>query len=407
VIEGSSSSPHLVTSTYFGIFSPKKTAYDVDIAASGKVYNLLPSYRLDQGQKRGSINLLITGEESTIKDLDMYMWSFKSFAVKTVETSEGSLDANLWVDGENITGTVKNRLSYPITNAYIAYRGNALSLGTINPGKEAGFTLPLEGSRVFDLPNAIPDFAYPREGEISDIGRYKRDGLLNRMTNIVFEERGRAPLLIGLVNWTTGIGVADETPVNDSQYIFLYRMPFFMPSSGNVSINWGMAEKRVTEPLYTETLRVNPDGGVEIDEGSYIVVLELPVVLTGKEEVDIKKAELRIPPPAPFTSSQINFSIFNWRKGEWENIAAFSYQGSYQGGPARAEKVMSPRRLEEKTITLDAPDDYIMFPMGALKIKVEVVRGKLEGTAAPGPSGIYVPPPDIKAELSIAGDRGD
>ncbi len=412
VIEGSSSSPYLATSTYFGIFSPRKTAYDIDIAARGKVYNLLPSYRPDWGQTRGSMNLLITGDTgggSTIKDLDMYMWSFKSFAVKTVEATEGFLDADLRVEGGNITGTVKNRFSYPITNAYIAYRGNALSLGTINPGREAGFTLPLEESKVFDLSYPIPDYANSRADGISDLGRYKRDGLLSRMTNIVLEERGKAPLLIGLVNWTTGIDVADETPVKDSQYIFLYHLPFFMPSTGNVSINWGTAEKRVAEAHYTETLQVNSDGGVEIDEGSYKEIMELPVVLTGKEKVEVKKAWLRIPSSAPFTSSQINFSIFNWRKQEWEDIAAFSYQD--QSPSASVEMMVPPRPLGEKTITLDAPDDYIMFPMGVLKIKVEVVRGKEEETAAPKPprpsSRIYVPPPDIKAELSITGDSSD
>ncbi len=142
-----------------GLFSPRRSSYDIDLAGDGLV-SAIPNPGTDYSgrggdtQGAGSVQFVETPAGASLPNTPVNMWAMRAFDAQSTIDLGGTIDASL-SDRTGLTGTIINRTPDTLTDCAVYYQGRWVFLGSLAPG--VTLTVPGVGvSRVqtgeFSLP---------------------------------------------------------------------------------------------------------------------------------------------------------------------------------------------------------------------------------------------------------------
>ncbi|MDQ2800035.1 MAG: hypothetical protein M3Y13_10365, partial [Armatimonadota bacterium] len=130
-----------------GLFSPRRTNYDVSLADPNAL-SAIPNAREDdyanRYQRRGSnlensygqTRFVQAGQGATLHDVSVNMWAMRAFDVQTTTDLGGTIDAALTDAGPplGVHGTIANHTSHALSECALLCNGQWQSLGDLPPG---------------------------------------------------------------------------------------------------------------------------------------------------------------------------------------------------------------------------------------------------------------------------------
>ena len=132
--------------SYAGLFSPRKTGYEIQLAqgdpTKGETANaLLSEPRTD----RATPGMLVLEDETQqIRDFAVDMWAMRVLKTESVVRLGGGFHAQLSRRGNALSGSVRNGTPYALTDCRILARDEIIQGGDL----AAGATLPFKSSRT-------------------------------------------------------------------------------------------------------------------------------------------------------------------------------------------------------------------------------------------------------------------
>ena len=137
---GASAAPNLM---YVGLFSPRKTGYDVQLAADdapskADADSTLLSEPRSNHPTAGT--RILEGDVEKIDDFAVDMWSMRVLKAEGITRLGKGITADFKAHGSKITGTVRNDSRYTLEGCRLVYGGDAISLDPLPPGKQV--TIP-------------------------------------------------------------------------------------------------------------------------------------------------------------------------------------------------------------------------------------------------------------------------
>jgi len=133
VIEGSSNARYAYVSSAASLFSPAWRSYNIvlsdpyAIAESGMIID-------DQGQRAEHSKVFFDGEQCSIEDVTMAMWSSKTFVARSGIDLGGVLTSALDVDGSHVSGQITNNTTLDLDNCQIILGGDSVLVGNLKHG---------------------------------------------------------------------------------------------------------------------------------------------------------------------------------------------------------------------------------------------------------------------------------
>jgi hypothetical protein len=212
--------------TYLGLFSPRKTRYDV-AAAEGAVP--LRPVDLDEGGRRAL--RVVEGDAFGLKEVPVDMWDMALFQGNSVVDLQGGFESALKrVDGR-LVGRVTNRTPFDLVDAVLLSGNGVRSWGTLKSGETRSVDTPWSPINAgAPLPSAVLNSIHGRGAP----ARMRR-ALAEPLTNWgAFSSRGagggwRSPAHPVLLGWVTRPLLpvrVDGRPVHDqAAHMFLVHLP--------------------------------------------------------------------------------------------------------------------------------------------------------------------------------------
>jgi len=142
---GQDSAPHL---TYAGLFSPRKTTYDVEFASEGTTPTDAASGLLSEAPSGGqSAGLrIVQGDGQRVDDFGVDMWAMRVLKADGMTRLGRGFTSTLQRRGQGLSGQVRNDTPFTVEDCRLIVGNSIVPLGTAEPGK----------SLTVDSPNLAP-----------------------------------------------------------------------------------------------------------------------------------------------------------------------------------------------------------------------------------------------------------
>ena len=131
---GQKSAPNVF---YSGLFSPRKTAYDIRLAAaSNKGDDSATLFSEPSGGHPGTALRSVSDEGQYVDDFAVDMWAMRVLKSEGITRLGQGITATLKAKGKHISGTIKNGTPYTIENAGVYASGVYVTVPTLGPGQQ-------------------------------------------------------------------------------------------------------------------------------------------------------------------------------------------------------------------------------------------------------------------------------
>ncbi|MBD3174621.1 MAG: hypothetical protein GF320_05550 [Armatimonadia bacterium] len=139
--------------SYYALFSPRKTGYDVNFAAERVDARVPPVLNRAYGMGYTEESRLdtpfhvVSGDRDRVEDLVVQMWDQQVFTAQGPVVLDAGMPGDLRLTPRrNLEGTLQNNLGIDLRGCVVAFRGRTLTLGDIAAGDS--FSVPMEGVRT-------------------------------------------------------------------------------------------------------------------------------------------------------------------------------------------------------------------------------------------------------------------
>ena len=143
-----------------GLFSPRRTSYDIDLTGSN-LAAAIPNPGTDysgrggETQGSGSAQFVETPAGVSLPNTPVNMWAMRAFDVQSAADLGGEIDGRLSATLGAVTGTIVNRTPYTLTDCAVYYQGRWVMLGSLASGATLAVSqnsLSRAQGRDFSLP---------------------------------------------------------------------------------------------------------------------------------------------------------------------------------------------------------------------------------------------------------------
>ncbi len=121
-----------------GLFSPRRTSYDIDLAGESLV-SAIPNPGTDYSgrggdmQDAGGAHFVETPAGVSLPGASVNMWAMRAFDAQSTTDLGGTIDGSL--SGKTgLMGTITNHTSYGLTDCAVCYGGRWVAVGSLAPG---------------------------------------------------------------------------------------------------------------------------------------------------------------------------------------------------------------------------------------------------------------------------------
>ncbi len=143
----SGSEAHITT--YMGVFVPNKGSFNVHVPGTNQVLAVAdPQVALNtygtNTDSGASISYGASETNITIDALDT--WTYHPMVIEQDRNVKGGVDAQLKLQGENLIGTITNRLTTAMNDVYVLLPHSFVTVGHLDAGQKRTIFLPLQGN---------------------------------------------------------------------------------------------------------------------------------------------------------------------------------------------------------------------------------------------------------------------
>lgn len=145
VLYGYHSNHALVLGTA-GILAPNRAPYDIHLADGLGMLDFEGRHSRfgESGYRQKELPVYASEPTSRIRNVRIGTWSIRYFNTSKIADLGGTIDADLALSEDGVTGKIHSRLDVPLRDAYILHRWNRAALGTLAPGSTTDVALPLK-----------------------------------------------------------------------------------------------------------------------------------------------------------------------------------------------------------------------------------------------------------------------
>ncbi len=138
VIEANSGQPAAPFVSYAGLFSPRKTGYDLQVAGGDGAADTPAALLSEPTSQRGSQGMRVLFEDTQkIEDFAVDMWAMRVVKTEGVTRLGGGVTANLRHTAKAVSGKIRNQTPYTLEDCHLLLGGQAVPVGNIAAGQEA------------------------------------------------------------------------------------------------------------------------------------------------------------------------------------------------------------------------------------------------------------------------------
>jgi hypothetical protein len=244
--------------SYYGLFSPSQTSYEIEVRGSGLVSQLNPDYDPWSSMPAGGGEVvLVQGEPSRLRGLSINQWSMQSFMSEGVWDDVGQITANLVFEKLTLKGIIRNDTNLELVNPVLTVGSNILRLETLSPGEEATINL-LAGDLVGQVfgPSLSYRILEDEFNKPSPTGPSRQLQL-------------KQSVLESLMSWGGGSAILSSRA--GSQFgsgIQAYLLGWFDTAAEDVSVSGRIPTQQTTGLLYTQLdYRLGDTGKLSVPAG--------------------------------------------------------------------------------------------------------------------------------------------
>jgi hypothetical protein len=118
---------------YAGLFSPSRTQHDITFADPRTLASDSPY--LGGGNAFPALKSIREDRQLLLSEVDAYMWSTRTLAVRGISRIDGRVSAELTTDGTRVRGTVTNGLPFTLSECVLCGDRFKAEIGTLSPGQ--------------------------------------------------------------------------------------------------------------------------------------------------------------------------------------------------------------------------------------------------------------------------------
>ena len=324
-------------STYLGLFSPARQSYEIEVKGGGLLSPLNPDY--NPWGPGGGVNaagemVFVQSNPGHVRGLVVNQWSMQTFMTEGVWADFGRIVGDLRVEGNGLTGTVRNETAHALTDVVLILGSHFVRLGDLPPGAEAPVTMDL---RLADQRFSPPISYRLFEDQLNQPGPGgpPRKALLQqRVVESIFQpstrfEPGRVvrsaddpgppqgPMLLGWLDEAPPeVQVAGRALVQQTTALLYLPLSYRLPDEGHISLPPGLIPGALVE-MPMEGGPCGPDAmSVYINRGQAVFEFQVP-----DEVLDMQVEKLKLvietegggwQPPAT--------AVYDWETKTWVEL---------------------------------------------------------------------------------------
>lgn len=224
VIEARAGQDSAPTLTYAGIFSPRKTSYDIQLAAEDPAGQAEASTTLisEPGGSRGAAPMrVIFGETQKVDDFAVDMWAMRVLKTEGITRLGKGVTAQFTRQGGRFTGTIRNDSPYDLDDCYLVAGNQPTPMGTLAAGRQV--TIPGSGIAWTNTSTLPPALLAQVKGS-PEQQRMKR-AVLQPVCTAAGSQSYRGPVLVGWVRQGVArLRVDGRTPREQSATLMIVHL---------------------------------------------------------------------------------------------------------------------------------------------------------------------------------------
>jgi hypothetical protein len=331
--------------TYAGVFSPTRATYDLTVRADALLAPLR-SQAFEPVPVEERSYLMEQGDPARLRGLEVSVFGFQSVRAESVVAYSPSLEVEWQIDGDAITGTVRNGGDAPIEDVAVINTTGGEMVGDLDPGESDEFTFSLRNfngsaaaDQVYGFANFDPSDPTVREvmarrETISSLVGY--GGWFPGMESQFGFGGDRGPFVIG---WVEGespvtVDVEDESVQRYSHTVEVVAgrprlgpgEVTLQPSQLSVQVVGGDGEASTSDPTF-----------VTLGNGEVTFAIALPLEAAALEPTSV--TIMTGQDPSMVMANQGNFGFMppgyriaglDPRSGEWVDLGDLSQASSFE-----------------------------------------------------------------------------
>jgi hypothetical protein len=322
------------TKSYYGLFSPSQTSYDIEVSGGGLISQLVNEYDMWSSRPVTSAGevVLVQGDPNKLYGLSVNQWSLQSFMVEGVWNDIGQISSNLKLEGSTVNGQVRNNTDITLKDTVLVMGNNLFRIGVLEPGEEVevelrvtdivgGFSgMPLS-YRIFEeefnrpTPGGAPRQLYMKQSIIDNLFSYGSNfrGFPGK-TGQAGNSNAAQVLLLGWFDTSSDeVLVGGKVPTQQTTALFHTQLPYSLGEDGSIFIPAGLIPGAMTEmPI---------DGGtcgayglsVYLGRGDAIFEFYLPEEY---QNIDIDQLNLQITSEGGWEQKP-DIYVYDWTLDDW------------------------------------------------------------------------------------------
>jgi hypothetical protein len=247
--------------TYLGLFSPARQAYEIEVAGSGLLSPLSPDYNPwgPGGIDGGGEVVFVQGEPSRVRGLAVNQWSMQTFMTEGQWVEFGHIEGDLAFEGETLVGSVRNQSPYALTDTVLVLGNSFVRLGDLAPYASAPARMELTDSTAQGFGQPLSFRLFQEQLTQSGPTGPPREAQLKQMViQSVFDQGtpllptlsswsgagSAAPQQLALLGWLDQappeVQVAGRAPAQQTTALLYAPIAYHLPGSGDISLPPGM-----------------------------------------------------------------------------------------------------------------------------------------------------------------------
>ena len=341
---------------YVGVFSPVKASYDLR-ASPTTLFRPLTNPNWGGGgpaPTTGAINARYSNEPAAVRDLAINQWSMEMLAFERPIADAPSVDVQVRLDGDTVTGSVRNTSNRTLNDAVLLVGGQAERLGTLEPGDEK--TLKLRLLNNFNQ-SSISYLLYQKELDAGYQTPRGPDRELLAKTQAIdtalptgYGAMSPDPVLLAFYDPETPTVSMNGGRWTRSQRTILVHRATMNFGVGEIALDYRwLTIKGVSAPnaAPADFCSTGRGIGAALTAKTNEQILQLPSALA-----NLQPSELRFSPALDgmTDASKITYELYNWQANTWEPV---SYREGFVS-PAAPAPYLSNGQLR---LRLTLPDN--------------------------------------------------
>ncbi|MBI2918342.1 MAG: hypothetical protein HYY01_10145 [Chloroflexi bacterium] len=317
-----------------GVFVPREGDYTVDMPGKGLLSSMLPyDYRYSGGAGPvgpGDAGLSIrqTEDGSQARLSNMSMWTAQALWTESVERVPERLDADLYIEGDRLKGTVTNGTGMAIEGIWLGTGSGAADLGTLAPGGTASVDVPLTSTSARSADDLLQRIQSSNPAVNSPVEARRRERLTQALQAAIqgAYEHGPDRAQALLVGWSDnaplGVEVNGRQPSGSALTVLV--QPVTPRLRGAFRVPGGMLGVRVLDVetkqdgVGLHSIGFSGQGGQygrNFSEGNITYQFELPW-----RDMALERLAVQVPFSGSTPVQGLEVQAYRWEDGTWDTL---------------------------------------------------------------------------------------